>query len=249
MIGRIHSFETFGTVDGPGIRFVVFMQGCNFRCKFCHNPDTWFKDAGREHTEDEIIDLVEKYRVYYEKSGGGITVSGGEPLLQIEFVTELFRKAKERGFTTALDTAGDIDISNNENKEKLDELLNYTDLVLLDIKEIDEKKHIELTGKSNKNTLKLAEYLNERKIPTVIRYVYIKGINDSKDTLTGLRKIKEMLDNVKEIDALGYHKMGEIKWKKLGIKNEFESIISPTTDEVNEVKMFLNTVVKKELEE
>ena len=111
MIGKIHSFETFGTVDGPGIRFVVFMQGCNFRCKFCHNPDTWFKDAGKEYTEYEIINEVEKYRTYYEKSGGGITVSGGEPLLQIEFVTSLFKLAKEKGFSTALDTAGDIDLS------------------------------------------------------------------------------------------------------------------------------------------
>jgi len=241
MIGKVHSFETFGTVDGPGIRFVVFMQGCNFRCKFCHNPDTWFKDAGKEYTEDEIIELVEKYRVYYEKSGGGITVSGGEPLLQIEFVTKLFKKAKERGFSTAIDTSGDIDISNNEDKQSLDKLLKCTDLVLLDIKEINEEKHINLTGKSNKNTLELAGYLNKRKMPTVIRYVYIKGVNDSEDTLNGLKKIKEKLNNIIEIDVLGYHKMGEIKWKKLGMKNELESLIPPTTEEVNEVKMFLNS--------
>lgn len=240
MIGKIHSFETFGTVDGPGIRFVVFMQGCNFRCKFCHNPDTWFKDAGKEYNEDEIIDLVEKYRVYYEKSGGGITVTGGEPLLQIEFVTKLFKKAKERGFNTALDTAGDIDLSNNEDKNKLDELLKYTDLVLLDIKEIDEEKHINLTGKSNKNTLKVAEYLNEKNVPTVIRYVYVKGVNDSEDTLNGLKKIKENLNNIIEIDVLGYHKMGEYKWKKLGLKNEFENLVPPETEEINEVKKYLN---------
>lgn len=241
MIGKIHSFETFGTVDGPGIRFVVFMQGCNFRCKFCHNPDTWFKDSGKEWTADEIIELVEKYRVYYEKSGGGITASGGEPLLQIEFVTELFKKAKERGFSTALDTAGDIDISNIESKQNLDELLRWTDLILLDIKEIDEKKHIELTGKSNSNTLKVAEYLNEKKIPTVIRYVYIKGINDSEETLKGLKQIKKEYKNVIEIDVLGYHKMGEYKWKELGIKNEFENLLPPTSAEVDEIKKFLNS--------
>jgi len=240
MIGKVHSFETFGTVDGPGIRFVVFMQGCNFRCKFCHNPDTWFKDAGKEYTSDEIIDLVEKYRVYYEKSGGGITATGGEPLLQIEFVTELFKKAIERGFSTALDTAGDIDISNNESKQKLDELLKWTNLVLLDIKEIDEKKHIELTGKSNNNTLKLAEYLNEKNIPVVLRYVYIKGVNDSENTLNELKNLKKTLNNILEIDVLGYHKMGEIKWKKLGIKNEFEDLIPPTQEEINETKKFLN---------
>lgn len=241
MIGKVHSFETFGTVDGPGIRFVVFMQGCNFRCKFCHNPDTWIKDAGKEYTEDEIIELVEKYRVYYEKSGGGITATGGEPLLQIDFVTELFRKAKERGFNTALDTAGDIDISNSASKQKIDSLLEYTDLVLLDIKEIDEKKHIELTGKSNLNTLKLVEYLNVKNIPTVIRYVYIKGINDSKETLDSIKNMKNKFNNITYVDVLGYHKMGEYKWKKLGIKNEFENLEPPTKDEVNEVKKFLNS--------
>lgn len=241
MIGRIHSFETFGTVDGPGIRFVVFMQGCNFRCKFCHNPDTWFKEAGREYTEDGIIELVEKYRVYYEKSGGGITASGGEPLLQIEFVTELFRKAKQRGFNTALDTAGDIDIPKSEYRQKLDELLKYTDLVLLDIKEINEKRHIELTGKSNKNTLELVEYLNEKNIPTIIRYVYIKGINDFEETLSALKQINERMSNIIEIDVLGYHKMGEYKWKELGLKNELLSIQPPDSKDIKILKKRLNS--------
>jgi len=245
MIGKIHSFETFGTVDGPGIRFVVFMQGCNFRCKFCHNPDTWFKDSGKEYTETEIIEEVKKYKTYYEKSGGGITVSGGEPLLQIEFVTKLFKLAKENGFSTALDTAGDIDISIEENKEKLEELLKYTDLVLLDIKEINDKRHRKLTGKSNQNTLKLTEYLNEKNIPTVIRYVYIKEINDFEDTLNGLKNIKQNMDNVIEIDVLGYHKMGEYKWKELGLKNEFENLKPPTTDEVKEIKEYLNSSNKR----
>lgn len=240
MIGKIHSFETFGTVDGPGIRFVVFMQGCNFRCKFCHNPDTWFKDAGKEYTEEEIINEVEKYRKYYEKSGG-ITISGGEPLLQIEFVTSLFKLAKEKGFNTALDTAGDIDLCVKENISKLDELLKYTDLVLLDIKEIDEKKHINLTGKSNINTLKVAEYLNSNNIPTILRYVYIKGINDSNETIDGIKKLKQRMKNVIEVDVLGYHKMGEYKWKELGMKNEFEKLNPPTTDEINEVKKFFNS--------
>lgn len=239
--GRVHSFETFGTVDGPGIRFVVFMQGCNFRCKFCHNPDTWVKNAGKEYTALHIIELVEKYRVYYEKSGGGLTVSGGEPLIQIEFVTELFKLAKESGFNTALDTAGDIDLSENDNEQKFDKLLKYTDLVLLDIKEIDEEKHIKLTGKSNKNTLKVAKYLHQKNIPTIIRYVYIKTVNDSEETLKELKKIKESMNNILEIDVLGYHKMGEYKWKELGIKNELENIISPSSDEVRKIKEDLNS--------
>lgn len=240
MIGKIHSFETFGTVDGPGIRFVVFMQGCNFRCKFCHNPDTWFKDAGKEYTETDIINEANKYRVYYEKSGGGITVSGGEPLLQIEFVTNLFKLAKENGFNTALDTAGDIDLSTQENKKKMDELLKYTDLVLLDIKEIDEEKHINLTGKSNKDVLKLAKYLNEKNIPVIIRYVYIKGVNDSEHTLNSLKKLKDSMDNIQEIDVLGYHKMGEYKWKELGLKNEFENIEAVDVKDVKLLKQKLN---------
>ena len=241
MVGKIHSFETFGTVDGPGIRFVVFMQGCNFRCKFCHNPDTWFKDGGKEYTASQVINHIEKYKVYYDKSNGGITVSGGEPLLQIDFVTELFKLAKQNNIHTALDTAGDIDMLDENSRVKLDKLMQYTDLVLLDIKEVDEKKHKELTGKSNKNTLMFADYLNSNNISVVIRYVYIPGINDSEKTLNKLKQIKQKMKNIQEIDVLGYHKMGEYKWKELGIKNEFEDIEYPTRHEINIVKKFLNS--------
>ena len=244
IVGRIHSFETFGTVDGPGIRFVVFMQGCNFRCKFCHNPDTWFKNGGKEYTPDVIMEQIKKYKVYYDNSNGGITVSGGEPLLQIEFVTELFKLAKDNNIHTALDTAGDMDILDEESVKKLDKLMKYTDLVLLDIKEIDETKHKELTGKSNRNTLLFAEYLNKNNVPVVIRYVYIKGINDSEDTLRGLKEIKQKMNNVQEIDVLGYHKMGEYKWKELGVKNEFEMLNPPTADEVKRIKEYLNELNK-----
>ncbi len=243
MIGRIHSFETFGTVDGPGIRFVVFMQGCNFRCKFCHNPDTWFKEGGKEYTEEEIINEINKYRVYYDKSKGGLTVSGGEPLLQIDFLIELFKLAKKNNISTALDTAGDIDMESSMCLKKIDELLKYTDLALLDIKEIDEKKHINLTGKSNKNTIKFAEYLNKKNIQTIIRYVYVKGINDSEETINGLRLIKSNMKNILEIDVLGYHKMGEYKWKELGLNNEFINITPPTSNEVKEIKKYLNSKI------
>lgn len=238
--GRIHSFETFGTVDGPGIRFVVFMQGCNFRCKFCHNPDTWFKDGGKEYTTDEVFDKILKYKTYYDSSNGGITISGGEPLLQIDFVTSLFKLAKENNIHTAIDTAGDINMEDENSIFKLDELMKYTDLVLLDIKELDEKRHIELTGKSNKNTLMFAEYLNNKNVPVVIRYVYVPGINDSKDTLNGLKEIKREFKNVQEIDVLGYHKMGEYKWKELGIKNDFENVQAPGQEEVKKIKEILN---------
>ncbi len=238
--GRIHSFETFGTVDGPGIRFVVFMQGCNFRCKFCHNPDTWFKDGGKEYTTQEVLENILKYKTYYDSSNGGITISGGEPLLQIQYVTELFKLAKQNDIHTAIDTAGDIDMQDEENLNKLDELLKYTNLVLLDIKEIDEGSHINLTGKSNKNTLMFAEYLNKNNIPVVVRYVYIPGINDSQENLNALKKLKAEMDNIQEIDVLGYHKMGEYKWKELGIKNELEQIQVPTSEEVSKIKKYLN---------
>ena len=238
--GRIHSFETFGTVDGPGIRFVVFMQGCNFRCKFCHNPDTWFKDGGKEYTAEEVFESILKYKTYYDSSKGGLTISGGEPLLQIQYVTELFKLAKQNNIHTAIDTAGDTDMQGEESINNLDELLKYTDLVLLDIKEIDENRHIELTGKSNKNTLMFAEYLNKKNIPVIIRYVYIPGVNDSQDTLNGLKELKNKLNNIQEIDVLGYHKMGEYKWKELGIKNEFEQIEPPTGEEVEKTKRYLN---------
>ena len=238
--GRIHSFETFGTVDGPGIRFVIFMQGCNFRCKFCHNPDTWFKDGGKEYTSEQVITEILKYKTYYDKSNGGITISGGEPLLQIDYITEVLKLAKENDIHTAIDTAGDIDMLDEASIKKLDELLKYTDLVLLDIKEIDEQKHINLTGKSNKNTLMFAEYLNKKNIPVVIRYVYIPNVNDSDDTLNGLKDVKKKMNNIKEIDVLGYHKMGEYKWKELGIKNEFVDIEPPTINEVKNLKRCLN---------
>jgi len=238
--GRIHSFETFGTVDGPGIRFVIFMQGCNFRCKFCHNPDTWFKDGGKEYTPTQVITEILKYKTYYDKSNGGITISGGGPLLQIDYITEVLKLAKENDIHTAIDTAGDIDMQDEASIKKLDELLKYTDLVLLDIKEIDEQKHINLTGKSNKNTLMFAEYLNKKNIPVVIRYVYIPNVNDSDDTLNGLKDIKRRLTNIKEIDVLGYHKMGEYKWKEFGIKNEFVDIEPPTPNEVKSMKEYLN---------
>ncbi|MDD2627976.1 MAG: pyruvate formate-lyase-activating protein [Clostridia bacterium] len=238
--GKIHSFENFGTVDGPGIRFVIFMQGCEFRCKFCHNPDTWDKKAGDEYTAKEVMNEIMKYSVYYKKSNGGITVSGGEPLLQLEFILQLFKLAKEEGLHTTIDTAGNIDLTDKDVKEEINKLLNVTDLMLLDLKEMNEEKHIKLTGKSNKNTISFAKYLEEKNMPTVLRYVYIKGINDAKDTLDKLKEIKQKYKNIIEIDVLGYHKMGEYKWKEMGIKNELKDIKASTKNEVDDLKIWLN---------
>jgi len=161
IFGNIHSIESCGTVDGPGIRFVVFMQGCPLRCQYCHNPDSWSVEKNQQMTVDEILEKYDGVKEFVKS--GGITVTGGEPLLQIDFVTELFSKAKEKNIHTALDTSGIL--FNPENTQKIDELLKYTDLVLLDIKHINNAEHIKLTGLPNENILKFAKYLSDKNIP------------------------------------------------------------------------------------
>ena len=191
--------ETFGTVDGPDIRYVIFLQGCNFRCAYCHNPDTWDCNKGELESSENIISDVLKYTRYIK----GITVSGGEPLLQIDFVTELFRLAKENNLTTCLDTSGSI--FNRENPDilaKIDALLEVTDLVMLDIKHIDNNKHISLTGQPNTNVLNFAQYLSEKNIDTWLRYVLVPTINDDKETLTKWKTFADSLNNVKKIEIL-----------------------------------------------
>lgn len=210
LLGRIHSLETLGTVDGPGIRFVVFMQGCPLKCKYCHNRDTWEINSGKTYTVDELIKKILRSKSYFEASGGGVTVSGGEPLLQVEFVTELFKKLKEKNIHTALDTAGSLPIN-----DKIKELLKYTDLVLLDIKHIDEEKSIDLIGTSNKNNLNFAKYLSNNRIPMWIRQVLVPGYTDDKQDLLKLKEFIYNLNSVKKIEILPYHNLGKFKWEKL----------------------------------
>ena len=176
VLGRIHSFESFGTVDGPGIRYVIFMQGCPLKCKYCHNRDTWDFSGGEEYSVDEVIDRIKRCKSYIDASGGGVTVSGGEPLLQPQFLIELFKRLKELNISTALDTAGSLKIN-----EKIEELLKYTDLVILDIKHINNKKCIELTGVPNENNINFAKYLSEKNIPMWIRQVLVPGYTDDKE--------------------------------------------------------------------
>lgn len=228
MIGKIHSFEKFATVDGPGIRFIVFFQGCRYRCLFCHNPDTWNVDNGEEYTTYEIIEKYESYRNYYKN--GGITASGGEPLLQIDFLTQLFKLAKQNDIHTCLDTAGDIE---GIPEGKILELLKYTDLVLLDIKETNTERHKRLTGRGNEHALKFLDYLEEQKIETIIRYVYIPTVNDSQDNLDALKKINH------KIEVLPYHALGEYKWKELGTDYSLRDIKPPTYEQVYEIKKYL----------
>ena len=223
MIGRIHSSESFGTVDGPGLRYVLFMQGCPMRCLYCHNPDTWKIDGGMEMSADEVIREYKKNEMFYKN--GGLTVTGGEPLLQIDFLIELFKIAKKEGIHTCIDTSGiTYDESDEEYISKLDELMLYTDLVMLDLKHIDTEKHKELTGHSNERVLAFARYLERKNIRTWIRHVVVEGYTDDEKDLFALGEFIGSLRNVKALDVLPYHTMGAAKYKEMGIKYRLEGI-------------------------
>ena len=225
--GNIHSIESFGTVDGPGIRFVVFMQGCPMRCLYCHNPDTWNFSSNKQMTVNDILQKYDSVKEFLKN--GGITVTGGEPLLQTEFVTELFKQAKQRNIHCTIDTSGILfDIS---NKAKIDELLKYTDLVLLDIKHIDDEEHKKLTGYSNKNVLDFAKYLSDKKIPVWLRHVIVPGITDNEKYLAQLGSFLKGLKNIKALDVLPYHNLAVSKYENLGIEYKLKDVIPPTKEQ------------------
>ncbi len=216
MQGRIHSLESFGTVDGPGVRYVVFVQGCPMRCKYCHNPDTWEMNAGTLMDTDYIIEQYERNIGFYKD--GGITVTGGEPLMQIDFLIELFTKCKAKGIHTCIDSSGiAFNPSNPDLMAKFDALMPLTNLVMLDIKHIDPEKHIELTSQKNENILKFAEYLSEKNVDTWIRHVVVPGITDDDEYLYKLGYFIGGLSSLKALDVLPYHDMGKTKYEKLGI--------------------------------
>lgn len=217
MKGRIHSLESFGTVDGPGIRYVVFFQGCPMRCLYCHNPDTWNLDAGTLMESDEILEAIWRNQTFY--TSGGITATGGEPLMQLEFLTELFTKAKKLGIHTCLDTSGILFSKTDSKKlEQFDRLSSVTDLVLLDIKHIQPEEHKKLTSHSNQNVLDFARYLDEKQIPIWIRHVVVPGITFNETSLKTLGAFLSTLHNVKAIEILPYHTMGCVKYEKLGLE-------------------------------
>ncbi|MBO5142382.1 MAG: pyruvate formate lyase-activating protein [Clostridia bacterium] len=233
-IARIHSVESFGTVDGPGIRYVLFLQGCPLKCKYCHNRDTWDTFLGTTRTLDELLSEIKRYTAYFNSSHGGVTVSGGEPLLQAEFVTELFKELHKLNIHTAIDTAGSLPLN-----DTIKELLAYTDLVLLDIKHINEEKSKELTGLSNKNNLAFAKYLNEKNIPVWIRQVLVPGYTDAPEDLKELKKFIDSLSNVKKVELLPYHKLGEFKWKNFGEEFPLKDVLPPTKEEIDKAKAIL----------
>lgn len=235
--GSVHSIETFGTVDGPGIRYVIFLQGCQFRCAYCHNPDTWNFDGGKEYSVDELVEDICKYKRYIE----GVTVSGGEPLLQIDFLIELFTRVKNEGLTTCIDTNGGVfDKSNLKLMQRLNLLMSVTDLFMVDIKHIDNDEHIKLTGKTNTNVLEFTQYLDSNDKSIWLRYVLVPTINDSKDTLLRWKEFAEGLKNLKKIEVLPYHRLAIEKYNKLGIEYRFKDILEPTKEQIIEVEKILN---------
>lgn len=240
MKARIHSTESFGTVDGPGIRYVVFFQGCPMRCRYCHNPDTWDMDGGYEITADEIIDEYLKNSAFYKN--GGITVTGGEPLMQVEFLTELFKKAKLHNIHTCIDTSGIV--YNEKDTKKLDALMDLTDLVMLDIKHIDNDEHKKLTGKENVNILNFARYLDKKNIPVWIRHVVVKGITDDPIYLEKLGEFIGTLKNVKALDVLPYHSMGVTKYENLGINYPLRDTPDLTVSEAKTAREIIINAIK-----
>lgn len=224
--GRVHSIETFGTVDGPGIRYILFMQGCPLRCKYCHNRDTWDPKSGKEYSTDEIINQALKYSSYMKFSGGGLTASGGESTLQPEFLTELFAKAKKNKIHTCLDTSGFVNI------DTVDPILDNTDLVLLDLKHMVEEKSKDLTGVGIEKSLKLAKHLDERNIPVWIRHVLVPGVTDDLENLEKLGQFVSTLKNVERFEILPYHTMGVHKWESMGIDYELKNVENASEEDV-----------------
>ena len=239
--GYIHSLESFGSVDGPGVRYIIFTTGCAMRCQFCHNPDTWIMSKGTEYTADELLNKAIKYRSYWGKEGG-ITVSGGEPLLQIDFLTELFEKAKEMGIHTTLDTSGNPFTREEPFFSKFERLMKSTDLILLDIKHIDDEQHKILTEQSNKNILDLARYLSDINKPVWIRHVLVPERNDKDEYLIRLREFIDTLQNVQKVEVLPYHTLGVYKWQELGYEYKLEGIEPPTKERVDNARKILGAV-------
>ncbi len=236
-IGSVHSLESFGLVDGPGVRFVVFLQGCKFRCKFCHNPETW-KMEGEQWTAADLFNHVKRYKRYW-KNNGGITVSGGEPLLQTEFVTEFFRLAKKENIHTTIDTAGQPFSMDSEYLKKFDALCEVTDLFMLDLKMMDAQGHKALTGFDNENVLQMAQYLSDHNKKMWIRHVLVPNLTDDETDLRQMRAFIDTLKTVDRVEVLPYHTLGLTKWVEMGIKYPLEGVPTPTAEQVKKAEEIL----------
>lgn len=234
-IGRIHSFESCGTVDGPGIRFIVFLQGCLMRCKYCHNRDTWDLDGGREVSVEEIMKEVVTYRHFITASGGGVTASGGEAMLQPQFVRDLFRAAHAENIHTCLDTNGHI----RKYTDIIDDILDVTDLVMLDLKQLNDEIHKDLIGVSNRRTLDFARYLHQRGQKTWIRYVVVPGYTDDDDSVHRLGDFIKNMENIEKVELLPYHQLGEHKWETLGYDYDLKDVSPPLPETMERLKIIL----------
>lgn len=243
MTGYIHSLESFGTVDGPGIRYVVFFQGCPMRCLYCHNPDTWHMEDGYKMQAEQILEKIERNRPFY--STGGLTVTGGEPLVQMDFLIELFEKAKAKGIHTCLDTSGILfDENNQESMKKYKKLINVVDLVMLDIKHMDDTEHQKLTGYSHKNIFAFARFLEKERIPVWIRHVVVPGITDQKEELEALGKYLSTLSNVEKLEILPYHALAVPKYENLGMEYSLKDVPQLTKQEAKEAYEIIERVWK-----
>jgi len=231
----IHAIETLGTVDGPGIRYVLFLQGCPFQCKYCHNRDSWKPNIREQKTVQDILEDYKKYKHFYKN--GGLTVSGGEPLMQLEFLIDLFKEAKARGVHTALDTSGGT--YNPRRNEEFLELLKYTDLVMLDIKHMDDEQHKWLTAHSNKNILEFAKFVDSQNVDLYIRHVVIPDINDDEKYYRPLREFLDTLNNVKKIELLKYHNLGIQKWAEIGYVYELPHIRPSTQEDIDKASKII----------
>lgn len=237
ILGNIHSIESCGTVDGPGIRFVVFFQGCPMRCLYCHNPDTWNYNVNKKMTVEEILEKYDKVKEFLKN--GGLTATGGEPMVQIDFLIELFKQAKQKNIHTALDTSGIL--FNKNNTKKVDELLKYTDLVLLDIKHIDSIEHNKLTGHPNTPVLEFAQYLSNKKIPVWIRHVVVPTITFNKKYLSALGEFLATLNNIQALDVLPYHDLAIPKYENLNQPYKLKGIPPLTKAQAMEAR---NTILE-----
>lgn len=233
MEGRIHSFESLGAVDGPGVRFVVFMQGCSLKCKYCQNRDTWNLKGGTTYSSDEIVEKILRYKNYIMPNGG-VTISGGEPLLQTKFLIELFTKLKKYNIHTCIDTSGSVVLT-----DEIKELIDLTDLFLLDIKCINDEKAINLTGVSNKKELEFARYLSNINKPMWIRQVLVPGYTDDEQDLIKLREFISTLKFVEKVEVLPYHDLGKFKWEQLGEVYPLENVRTANNDDVKIAKEIL----------
>lgn len=230
---KVHSIESFGTVDGPGIRFVLFLQGCHLKCKYCHNRDTWDINSGEYKSLDDVFEKIMKYKNYIHPNGG-VTVTGGEPLLQVKFLIELFKKLKKENIHTCIDTSGMVPLT-----EDIKYLLSLTDLVLLDIKHINTEKCKDLVGFNNEKELAFAKYLSDNNIHMWIRQVLIPGYTDDEKDLLQLKDFIDKLKTVDKIEILPYHDMGKYKWKQLGLNYELENVRSTTDEDIKKAKKIL----------